>query len=117
MRNRWVTRNLNQVAVYWGNPTNDGFGGFTFDDPVEIAVRWTEANELFIDSTGAQVVSSAIVYHGTDLSNEGFLVLGTLAGLSPEEKANPLLANASQIRGINKVPDRTAQLFIRKVFL
>ena len=37
-----------ETAVYWGNPQNDGYGGFTFDTPVEIKCRWEEKSEVDI---------------------------------------------------------------------
>ena len=41
---------LNQTAVYWANPVPDGLGGYTYDDPEEVKVRWTDKQERFFSS-------------------------------------------------------------------
>jgi hypothetical protein len=35
----FLAKNEKQPAVYWGNPQENGHGGFDFDDPIEILCR------------------------------------------------------------------------------
>ena len=74
-RSKVLANQLNQTAVYWGNPQSDGFGGRTFDDPVEISVRWSDRQEMFVDMQAQEQVSRAIVHTGTDLVVGGYLYL------------------------------------------
>lgn len=117
-RSKRFTSGLNQTAVYWDNPTNDGYGGRTFDDPAEVDCRWEERKELFIDTTGQEQQSSAIVYVSEDVVVGGYLFLGDLGDLSSGEEADPQTAeNTYEIRGFNKSPDKKADDFMRKVYL
>jgi hypothetical protein len=81
-----ITRNLNQTAVYWGSPVEDGYGKQTFADPVEIVCRWEDKQQIIGTITGNQIIgfqnmSRAIVYVDRDLDVDGWLMLGTLDDL------------------------------------
>jgi len=67
-----------QTAVYWGNPVSDGYGGFTYDDPIEIECRWSNKQQLIYEANGTQLVSSANVHLLQDVDLEGLLYLGTI---------------------------------------
>jgi hypothetical protein len=109
---------LNQTAVYWGSPTSDGQGGRTFDDPVEVSVRWDQRQDLFIDGAGQEVRSSAVVYLSQDVVLGGFLYLGTLDDISSAEEADPMtIDNAFEIRNFEKTGNVKATVFLRKAWL
>lgn len=101
-----------ETAVYWGNPVNDGFGGFTFDDPVEIACRWENKNAIDIGwfSTGfpANLLQcKAAVLVTQDLDLQGYLYLGTLDDLQAGgyDITNPIsILNAYVIHRFDKIP-------------
>ena len=113
-----LANQLKQTAVYWGNPASDGYGGRTFDDAVEMNVRWQDRQELFVDAQGREQTSRAVVYVATDLAIGGYLYLGTLADLSSAEEGDPLsVSTAYEIRSISKTPDIGADRFARKLWL
>ena len=120
-----IKRACKQTAVYWGNPVNDGTGGFTFDDAVEIKVRWEDRKEVFVAPTGDQLVSKAIVYAMQDLDENGYLYLGTLDSLyDSAESSGGAIDNPKEIDGAYPIrrPDKTPVFgsttsFIRKVYL
>jgi len=113
-----LTDKLKQTAVYWANPQNDGFGGRTFDDPVEISVRWEDRQELFVDVSGQEARSRAIVYLNQDVDMGAYLYLGNLADLSSAEEGDPLIVgSAYEIRGFKKIPDIRAERSLRRVWL
>jgi hypothetical protein len=68
-----------QTAVYWGNPVNDGYGGYTYDAPVEIKCRWEEKVRTIADVFGEYRLSKATVLVNDPLDYNGYLYLGTLA--------------------------------------
>ena len=74
-------RSCTQTAVYWGTPVSDGYGSFTFADPVEIKVRWEEKQQILGSTDGVQLISRAIVFLLQDVDTEGCLYLGTLESL------------------------------------
>jgi hypothetical protein len=113
-----------QVAVYWGNPQSDGYGGFTFDDPVELlppnnGVRWEDKTQIVSTMDGQETTSDTEVLVTEDLDYSGYLYLGTLDDLTTEEKANPLLVSgAKPIISISKVPMiKSTTEFVRTVYL
>ena len=117
-RSKMLANQLKQTAVYWGNPQNDGYGGRTFDDAIEIAVRWEDRQERFVDTQVREQVSRAVVYVATDLVIGGYLYLGTLTDLSSAEEGDPLsVSSAYEIRALSKSPDIGADRFARKVWL
>jgi hypothetical protein len=117
-RSTLITSALNQTAVYWADPTPDGYGGETFAVPVEIAVRWEQAQVLFVDPTGNQVLSEAVVYVDAELDLGGYLYLGTLDDLASGEESEPAdIPTAREIRGVEAVPDLAGATFVRRVFL
>jgi hypothetical protein len=113
-----------QTAVYWGNPVNDGYGGHTFDDPVEIACRWEDKDQVVGTQVGGEVtggvlLSRSIVFVTQDLDEEGYLYLGSLDDLSVEQQANPkLVETAYIIKRFEKTPALGSTTeFLRKAFL
>ena len=90
-----------QTAVYWAPSTLDGFGNVTFADPIEIAVRWENKVELFIDDKGKEQKSAAVVYPISAVLLEGYLYLGELLDLSSAEENDPKSTTAKEIRGVS----------------
>ena len=57
-----VTDEYYDDILYWGNPVDDGFGNYTFDDPVELKARWIEKTQLKLDGvTGQDVVMNVVI--------------------------------------------------------
>lgn len=110
------TKNLLQTAVYWGAPVSDGYTGYTFAAGVEIACRWEQKQELFIDREGQEKRSLAVVYLGQDIVLGGRLYLGNLSdlGASPDPQT---VSGAYEIRAWAKIPTLCADLFQRKAWL
>lgn len=115
-----------QTAVYWGNPQNDGYGGNTFDDPVEISCRWEDKTEVDIGwfSTGFPGnirLSKSTVLVTQDLDQKGYLWRGTLDELNElyDDISNPIeIRDAYPIHRVDKIPMvfKTDE-FVRTVYL
>ncbi len=107
-----------QTAVYWGNPQNDGYGGHTFDTPIQLRVRWEDKQELYNDAEGREKRSSAIVYTQVDLDMGGFLYLGDLddSGLDSDPQPSEV-PSAKEIKQWGKVPNLQGTKFVRKAWL
>ena len=111
-----ITRNLNQTAVYWGSPVENGYGGVSYADPIEISCRWEDKQQIIGTITGNQIIgfqnmSRAIVYVDRDLDVDGWLMLGTLddltesSGDSSGEYYDPhQVAGAFIIKRFEKMP-------------
>lgn len=108
-----------QTAVYWGSPTNDGFGGFTFAAPIEIPVRWEDKTQIVATMDGQEVTSDTEVLVTIDLEYNGYLYLGLLEDLTDDEQENPMLVSgAKPIISISKIPMiKSTTEFVRKVYL
>jgi len=114
-----VTKRCSQICVYWGNPVEDGQGGKTYDDPVEIYCRWEEDQQLFTDDNGQSIISRAVVYLLQDVDKNGMLFLGDLDDLDSDQEGDPsIVETAFIIKGFVKTPVLgSTTKFIRKVFL
>lgn len=108
-----------QTAVYWGNPTEDGYGGLTFDDPMELAVRWEEKTKAITTDDGEEYVSIAEVIVNQDVDKDGYLYLGSLGDLDSGDLENPeVIIGSYRIRRFDKIPMiKSTTEFVRKVYL
>ena len=113
-----------QTAVYWGNPVADGYGGFTFDDPVEIKCRWEDKALIITDSTGIERMTDAQIMVTQDLDVLGFLYLGTMDEVesmfeSGEQDFDPMKVDgARQNLAFEKVPMiKSTKVFVRQVYV
>lgn len=116
MKKRMLNKLKKQKAVYWAKGTNDGFGGYTYGDPIELKVTWLFKQEKFVSALdGEELVSTSVVLVDRDLVMGGMLALTTLSDLSssglPEDNG------AFEIKAYTKVPDYKGTNFSRKVWL
>lgn len=107
------TRNMHQEATYWSPLANDGFGGMTFNTPIEILCRWQNDAVLFRDTEGREVTSSSIVYPNQELAVRGYLALGDQTA-TPDPRD---LADAFEIRQVGQSPSLDATRVLFKAFL
>lgn len=85
--------NLPQTATYWRCAGSDGFGGYTFDPPVAIKVRWQDEAKLARDAQGAEFTTEAVVYCGSPVKSRGYLLLDDSQAATPPD-------GAKEIRGV-----------------
>lgn len=116
-------RNLNQTAVYWASPVPDGYGGFTWDDPIEIDCRWVNSTKVILTRAvrgggGEEIICQAEVQVNQDLDEQGMLYLGSLDDLDSGEEADPVtISTAYTIKRFDKVPTIKGNRFFRKAYL
>jgi len=118
---RFPERHLNQTAVYWGSPTKNGQGGYTYDDPVEIDCRWLNRTKVIqgtMGQPGKEVISVAQVRVDQDVDLNGYLYLGELTDLDAGERSDPSTVSTSFIiKQFDKIPTIKGDLYFRKVYL
>lgn len=105
-----------QTAVYWGSPVKDGYGGATFNTPVEILCRWEWKEKIQELQNGKLQHQKGQVLVTEDLDLEGYLYLGSLTGISGDV-TNPLeIEGTYQIIEINKIPMiKSSTEFVRTI--
>lgn len=117
-----------QTAVYWGNPQPDGYGGYEFDDPIEIDCRWEEKQQQVEDKgvikTGEIFVSQAEVLLTRDIDYGSYLYLGTLDDLYDNAESSTVtldpvtITNAFKVHKFEKIPMiKSKTEFVRKAYL
>ena len=121
---KFVRRVCVQTAVYWGNPVNDGYGAFTYDEPREIKCRWTDKERIQSPAGGQEIHQKAEVLVYEDLDLQGWLYLGNLIDIEDElnnyeVSANPMnISGAFQIIAVDKTPMiRSNTIFVRIIYL
>ena len=116
---RFVKKVCVQTAVYWAAPKPDGFGGFTYGEPVEIKCRWDGKTKMIVDKDGNEKVAQAEILVTEKLQLDGILYLGSLATLTPQQKSNPkLIKGAFPIKMIEESPHfRSATEFVWVVYV
>lgn len=115
-----------ETAVYWGNPQDNGYGGFTWDAPIELippnGVRWENVREIMLDQAGREFTCNSSVLLTQDVDLEGYMFRGTLADLAllPDvDINNPIsIAEAYMIRRFDRIPMvRKNDEFVRTAYL
>jgi len=102
----------NQTATYWGNPVSNGYGGFTFDAPITLTVKWETRSEEFAIKPGEVLLSKAIVYVPRAVDVGGYLFEGTSVVADPNT-----LEDSWQIQGYREVPDLRNMSSERRAYL
>ena len=98
-------RNMNQAATYFPPNGQNGFGDLAFGSPVSVMTRWQDKADLFRDTQGREVMSTAVVYVSQLVEVGGRLGLGSLvdpqdalevrqAGSSPDLRNDNVLVKA-----------------------
>lgn len=113
---RVAIRTMKQTAVYWPPSILDAKGKPTWGTPCEIACRWTDAIEEFIDPDGERQLSRGKMIVDRDLKVKGVLFLGTLSTVQDldDPKKND---NAWEILQTKKTPDFKGRKYLRQVYL
>lgn len=116
---QFLQRMCTQDAVYWGTPTEDGFGGKTFAAPIPIKCRWQDKVQLLGTPDKETVISRATVVVLQDVEEDGLMWLGSLTSLSALQQANPRSIDGMCIvKRFEKTPAlQSTTEFLRKVFL
>jgi hypothetical protein len=99
-----ISKMRRQKAVYWTNPTSDGYGDKDVDLPVEIDCRWEDNAQQVLSSSGEEITSASQVYTDRDTAPGGFLMLGTLASLTSLGVPVEDVPGAHEIRRFDKLP-------------
>lgn len=108
-----------QTAVYWDNPVDDGYGGYTFDTAVEISCRWESTTEVIKTINGEDIICVAKVLVTQELDDQGWLYLGELDDSQMDSNPQPKDVQGSyQIVRNNKIPLlRSTDEFVYTVYL
>jgi hypothetical protein len=110
-------RAMKQTAVYWAPSSEaDRFGQPVVQTPVQIACRWEEKSDEFVDAEGTTQTSKAVLIVDRDLEVGGVLMQGTLEDVDhpTDPKAND---GAEEIRAFNKTPNFKGKKFLRQAYL
>jgi hypothetical protein len=108
-----------QWMCYWLPIGVDDNGNRTYDLPIELKVRWEEAQVEFTDMSGKKLVSRAEVYPlEVDLVLDAVCRLGKLDTLSDPSNCFPFTeTEAWAIKRFEKTPTLRATQFFRCAFL
>lgn len=113
-----TTKFLKQRCCYFGNPTPDGYGSYSFDSPVEIDCRWTDSVQVVSDGKGNDIVCKSVVMVAQDIEELGMLFLGTLDDLDSAEEDDPVsIERCYTVKRFDKIPMLKGSPFLRVCYL
>lgn len=117
MSDIFIPRILQSTAVYWApSATLDDFGQPSWEEPIEIMVRWDESIKDMTDAEGETFQSRAQVFTDRDVKVKGVLYLGDLTtGMDHENPKNN--DGAWEIRRFERTPNFKSTKFVRVAFL
>lgn len=114
----FISRRAVQTIVYWGGPTPDGYGGYTFDEAVEISGRWEQATEVITSADGEEILSQARVFITQDVDEDGYMYLGEIDDLDSNHEDPREIDGALRIVASTKIPALgSTDRFMRKAHL
>ncbi len=102
-----------QEATYWGGAVPSGTGGYTYDAPVTVLVRWEERTEQFTNEVGDLEISNAVVWVSQDMNVNEYLALGDHTATADPD----LIPGAYIIRRYMRIPDLRSLQSERRVYL
>ena len=111
-----ITRMVKGTCVYFSRTSNDGFGGSTFADGVEIDCRWEDVQTLFVNELGVEIMSKSTVYVPQDMIPGDYLYNGELSEITPSDNPQEI-DGAKEIGGFDKLPNFRYTEFLRTAFL
>jgi len=111
-----AVKTMKATAVYWSQAGLSVFGKPTWNEPVEIACRWEDAKEEFINPNGEVQVSNAKLIVDRDLVVKGVIWMGELDDVfdTDEPKNNE---GAWEIIHFKKTPSFKGNKYLREVYL
>jgi hypothetical protein len=113
----FTERHLTQKCIYWGSPTSDGYGSYTYADPVELDCRWEDVRMVETDTLTVQFQIRSEVQLAQDVIEEGMLLLGSIDDLDSDEFNDPVSAGADKIVRFDKIPTMHGDHFYRKAYI
>lgn len=104
-----------QKAIYWRRGAVDRYGRYTFDDPIEIDVRWDDGIQEVRTPQGQLVTFNAIVYVDREMALGDMLKRGELDSNTVDDPKTD--DEAKTIQRFEQIPNlrATATLFIAYV--
>lgn len=117
-----LTTKLNQTAVYWAPAlSRDVFGQDTFAAGVDLACRWQDKVEEFVNANGERELSAAVVYceQPADPARvDARMYLGSITDLTAGEIADPTtVAGSHVVRAVSQSPSMNAGETLYKLWL
>lgn len=117
-----LKRCMRQSCVYWapantesGGIAHDNYGQVVYTDPVEKDCRWEDISEIFVNVSGMEERSRAVVMVD-DVEIGGLLMLGTLDDITDLSipKNN---TGAWEIKQKEKIPNLKGTVFYEWAYL
>lgn len=105
-------RNLIQDATLWVTTGSNGYGGYDFNTPQAIKVRWLTKRKLFINFGGEEETSNSEVYCAVDMAVGDYLYLGTSTETDPTS-----ISGAFQVKAFEKIPSLRNLEILRSALL
>lgn len=87
------TSKFKQIVTFWERGDPDGYGDYSYADPVQLKGRWEDSVKIIDTAFQREVVSTSQVFLGEALTPDGYLYLGDTVETTPKtlQGARPIL--------------------------
>ncbi len=109
-----ITRMLRQQGIYWSLAGTDADGQPTWNDPIQIKVRWEDKLHEVGDKEGERQEPMGRVYVDRDVTIGSYLLLGEITS---SLNSDPRAAGAYRIAAFEQLPNIRATETLRTAFL
>ena len=109
-----------QKALWWEMSGMNDVGELTFEDPVEVDVRWDDKVEHFVAADGKERISKSIIICDREMKPGDMLWRGTEAAFNTEHGAGTdprSVVEAGEIYRFDSTPDVKAKEFLWQAYL
>jgi hypothetical protein len=108
---------LIHTAVWWAREDPDGYGGYYWDDPVEVSCRWIATTEMVKTQTGEEVQATAKVFLAADIAVGDRLFLGDIDDITSASGSPASKADSWEVIRFDKIPDITGGEHLRRAWV
>jgi len=110
-----TTRFLKQKAVYWARAGQDVHANPTYSAGVEVSCRWESSDEEVVGPDETKIVSHHLALVDQDMINGSLIWLGELASWTGSDPPTASTTDVFSILSLSKIPDMTAENFVREI--
>ncbi|PHR87489.1 MAG: hypothetical protein COA78_37080 [Blastopirellula sp.] len=112
-----INSKLREIITIWVVSGDDGFGGPVYAAPATMKARWSEGQQTFINESGDEATSQAIIHVERSIFLGDWIALGDHRCDASPNNLTDTSAKAYKVRGFTSVSNIRNSTMVRKAFI